>query len=130
MASKILGNPWKGLNFYKEGEIIYGRNSEIQSLSQYIFNNTQTVLYGRSGIGKSSILNAGIFPKARLAGMIPVSIRLNHEDDDEYLSQIRVAIENSGLVPKPIIPAVNGVNDETLWEFIHRHEFHDDSDNK
>lgn len=130
MASKILGNPWKGLNFYKEGEIIYGRNSEIQSLSQYIFNNTQTVLYGRSGIGKSSILNAGIFPKARLAGMIPVSIRLNHEDDDEYLSQIRVAIENSGLVPKPIIPAVNGVNDEMLWEFIHRHEFHDDSDNK
>ena len=24
-------NPWKGLNFYKEGDIIYGRNSEIES---------------------------------------------------------------------------------------------------
>lgn len=130
MASEMVGNPWKGLNFYKEGEIIYGRNSEIQSLSQYIFNNTQTVLYGRSGIGKSSILNAGIFPKARLAGMIPVSIRLNHDDDDEYLSQIRAAIENSGLIPKPIIPAVNGVNDKSLWEFMHRHEFLDDNDNK
>lgn len=68
MDKEQLNNPWKGLNFYTEGEILYGRNAEIQSLSQYIFNNTQTVLYGRSGIGKSSILNAGIFPKARLRG--------------------------------------------------------------
>ena len=59
MENKNLTNPWKGLNFYTEGEVLYGRNAEIQSLSQYIFNNTQTVLYGRSGIGKSSILNAG-----------------------------------------------------------------------
>ena len=51
MENKNLTNPWKGLNFYTEGEVLYGRNAEIQSLSQYIFNNTQTVLYGSSGIG-------------------------------------------------------------------------------
>ena len=44
-------NPWKGLNFYVEGEVLYGRDREIESLSQYIINNTQTVLYGKSGIG-------------------------------------------------------------------------------
>ena len=108
MDKEQLNNPWKGLNFYTEGEILYGRNAEIQSLSQYIFNNTQTVLYGRSGIGKSSILNAGIFPKARLEGMTPVSIRLKHDDIDNYIWQIRAAIKSSGLKMKSILPAVDG----------------------
>ena len=45
-------NPWKGLNFYVEGETLYGRDSEIQRLTQFIVNNSQTVLYGKSGIGK------------------------------------------------------------------------------
>ena len=102
MDKEQLKNPWKGLNFYTEGEIIYGRKAEIQSLSQYIFNNTQTVLYGRSGIGKTSILNAGIFPKARLEGMIPVCIRLKHDDVDNYIWQVRAAIKDSGLKMKSI----------------------------
>lgn len=126
MDKEQLNNPWKGLNFYTEGEILYGRNAEIQSLSQYIFNNKQTVLYGRSGIGKSSILNAGIFPKARLEGMTPVSIRLKHDDIDNYIWQIRAAIKNSGLKMKSILPAVDGHANESLWEFIHRHEFYNE----
>lgn len=121
---KKLNNPWKGLDFYNEGEILYGRNAEIQSLSQYIFNNTQTVLYGRSGIGKSSILYAGIFPKARLEGMMPVSIRLKHDDVDNYIWQIRAAIKNSGIKMKSILPTINGHDKETLWEFMHRHNFY------
>ncbi len=125
MANKDFSNPWKGLNFYIEGEVIYGRNAEIQSLSQYIFNNAQTVLYGRSGIGKSSILNAGIFPRARMRGMIPVSIRLKHDDTNNYVLQIREAIEKSGLTPEPLLPAVRGEENESLWEFLHRHNFLD-----
>ena len=121
-----LKNPWKGLNFYTEGEIIYGRKAEIQSLSQYIFNNTQTVLYGRSGIGKTSILNAGIFPKARLEGMIPVCIRLKHDDVDNYIWQVRAAIKDSGLKMKSILPAIDGHTNESLWEFMHRHEFYNE----
>lgn len=127
MDSKQLNNPWKGLNFYLEGEIIYGRNAEIQSLSQYIFNNTQTVLYGQSGIGKSSILNAGIFPKARLEGMIPVSIRLKHDDAESYIWQIRAAIKESGLKMKSLLPSINGKEHETLWEFMHRHTFYNEA---
>ena len=126
MDKKKKKNPWKGLNFYTEGEIIYGRKAEIQSLSQYIFNNTQTVLYGRSGIGKTSILNAGIFPKARLEGMIPVCIRLKHDDVDNYIWQVRAAIKDSGLKMKSILPAIDGHTNESLWEFMHRHEFYNE----
>lgn len=123
MADAKRRNPWKGLNYYTEGEILYGRNVEILSLSQYIFNNTQTILFGRSGIGKSSILNAGIFPKARQNGMTPISIRLKHSDANDYLAQIKEAISLGGLIAKELTPAINGEENETLWEYMHRHTF-------
>lgn len=121
MADKAnnTGNPWKGLNFYVEGEVLYGRNKEIESLSHYIINNTQTVLYGKSGIGKSSILNAGIFPIARRQGLLPVAIRLDHGTTTSYFQQIRHAIERSGVEVKELLPPVDP-EAETLWEYMHR----------
>ena len=113
-------NPWKGLNFYVEGEVLYGRNKEIESLSHYIANNTQTVLYGKSGIGKSSILNAGIFPIARRQGMVPVGIRLDHGKDSlSYFLQVRHAIERSGVTVRELLPPISA-DSETLWEYMHR----------
>ncbi len=120
----INTNPWKGLNYYKEGEVLYGRNSEIESLSQYILNNTQTVLYGKSGIGKSSILNAGIFPIARSKGLLPVPIRLDHSKGNSYIEQIRTAIVESGADVHEILPPIDPEK-ETLWEHLHRNIFFD-----
>ena len=123
MASTTTNNnPWKGLNFYVEGEILYGRNREIESLSQYIINNTQTVLYGKSGIGKSSILNAGIFPIARQHGLLPVPIRLDHGSGATYIEQIKTAIIRSGAEIHEILPAIDEKT-ESLWEFFHRNIF-------
>lgn len=134
MATDYNKNPWKGLKSYEEGEIIYGRHDEIISLSQYIFNNSQTILYGKSGIGKSSILNAGIFPEARAQGLIPVPVRLKHERVEGmgdcpnaaftkvYLTQIEEAVEAAGLEAKETI-AVLDKETESLWEYLHRHTF-------
>lgn len=129
MASFNTKNPWKGLNFYEEGEILYGRNNEIESLSQFIINNSQTVLYGKSGIGKSSIINAGVFPIARRHGMLPVGIRLDHNITTSYVSQIKNAIANCGVDVHEIIPAISD-NSETLWEYMHRCIFFDDAGNR
>lgn len=115
-------NPWKGLNFYKEGEILYGRDDEIQSLALYVFNNIQTVLYGKSGIGKSSVINAGIFPLARKEGLFPIPIRLKHDQDTSYIEQIRTAFIESGIGIKEILPAIDE-HRESLWEYLHRHTF-------
>ena len=76
-------NPWKGLDSYQETDRLYGRDDEVDELMSRIEYNVQTVLYSRTGIGKSSILKAGIYPKARKAGMFPVSIRLQHTTNPE-----------------------------------------------
>lgn len=115
-------NPWIGLDSYREGQILYGRSREIRDLSMAVFHNRQTVVYGRSGIGKSSLLHAGIFPEARLRGCLPVSVRFNHSGETDYSDQLfRVisdAITAGGGVMTDTVE--DGGTIRSLWEFFHR----------
>lgn len=134
MAQNInIKNPWNGLRTYVEGEVIYGRNDEIQILSLLILQSNQTVVYGRSGIGKSSILNAGIFPLMREKGLFPVYVRFEHNVEKSYLDQIKDAIlrevKKSGDKIR-INKLVEKTNGESLWEFFHRVEYLDEEGNE
>lgn len=115
-------NPWIGLDSYREGQILYGRSREIRDLSMAVFHNRQTVVYGRSGIGKSSLLHAGIFPEARLRGCLPVSVRFNHSGETGYSDQLfRVisdAVTTYGGVMTDTVEDGGAIR--SLWEFFHR----------
>ena len=115
-------NPWKGLDIYRVGDIIYGRDEDIRKLSQYVLGYNETVLYGRSGIGKSSLLNAGILPVARIAGFIPIYIRLNHSNEETYFEQIKTAIEKYGVIIQPV-GTIKDIERPLLWELFHRNRF-------
>lgn len=115
-------NPWIGLDSYREGQILYGRSREIRDLSMAVFYNRQTVVYGRSGIGKSSLLHAGIFPEARLRGCLPVSVRFDHSGAAAYSTQLFRAVTDA-------VTAAGGTmhdmvesdkQPDSLWEFFHR----------
>lgn len=145
MLTNDINNPWIGLKSYPEGKKIYGRDAEIEELSQKILYNTQTVIYGRSGIGKSSILKAGVFPILRKFGYFPVYIRFVHDEDQEtYTAQIiaavktaltKLRVEDLGAPDESMLKIVEGYSDEVvphyddaaqegLWEFFHRHRFY------
>ena len=151
MEEQKSRNPWLGLESYREGEVLYGRDDDIRDLTQSVLNDTDTLLYGKSGIGKSSILNAGIIPAARRHGYIPVLVRLSHKEQHSYLSQIKNAIANA-MIPLPMDESGNQVelskheleqresallqrikevvacknkDKESLYEYFHRHTFHD-----
>lgn len=94
MIDSASANPWLGLNTYKENDRLYGRDREAEEVSDIIENNILTVIYGRSGIGKSSLLQAGIFPRLRYNDLLPVYIRLEHNSETEYISQIVSKIQN------------------------------------
>lgn len=124
----MRSNPWNGLRTYVEGEPIYGRSGEIHTLSMMILQNSQTVVYGRSGIGKSSVLNAGVFPRVRRKGVFPVYVRFEHNVEKSYLDQIKDAVERETKRPGQEITIRELVapgQDETLWEYFHRVEYID-----
>lgn len=87
-----MKNPWLGLSSYTEESLKHyqfnGRDAAIASLVALIRRNLFVTLYGRSGIGKTSLLQAGVFPMLRREGFIPLSIRLNDLDDDAKASEV------------------------------------------
>jgi hypothetical protein len=122
MEERKRKNPWLGLQSYQEGEVLYGRDDDIRDLTQCVINDTDTLLYGKSGIGKSSILNAGILPAARRFGYRPFIVRLDHKEPQSYLSQIKAVI--GADVMREVIPCKDLAR-ESLYEFFHRHTFHE-----
>ena len=79
-------NPWPGLATYDEGasDFFFGREDEVEELLRLIKLSPLTVLYGKSGLGKSSLLQAGLFPRLRQAYFLPVYIRLDIANVTSY----------------------------------------------
>src|SRR6516162_4436750 len=61
--------PYVGLQPYTEDdrEFFFGREREQRVISSNLYAAPLTVLYGASGVGKSSILRAGVVPRLQSA---------------------------------------------------------------
>lgn len=126
---------WIGLDSYNENDsnIFFGRDEEIQQLSNNIVHNIQTIIYGPSGIGKTSLIRAGIFKVAREKGFFPVYVRLSHKDHlhkPYYIQVIEAIIAEANLRHIDIEQSTNYVLDtksknlcKSLWEYFHCNEF-------
>ncbi len=122
-------NPWPGLDSFAEGDRAYfhGRDTEAAELHARVQRETLTVLFGRSGLGKTSLLNAGLFPSLRDEDLLPVYIRLDHshpaataEPRASLRAQVLAALTSECARHEVEAPAPAA--GETLWEFFHRNE--------
>ena len=99
-------SPWPGLLPYNEADrkFFFGRNDEAEQLLRVVRRNVLTVVFGPSGTGKTSLIQAGLFPRLRAEGFTPQRLRLDHALD--LVEQARAAV---GCEVK-----------STLWECFHR----------
>jgi tetratricopeptide (TPR) repeat protein len=76
-------SPWLGLRSFGEEtqSYFFGRTSELQDLFERVLHKPLTVLFGQSGLGKTSLVQAGLIPKLREAGSLPVRLRLRYDAD-------------------------------------------------
>ncbi len=124
-------SPWKFLSSYQEGDTIYGRDREINLLYDSIYNNTHTIIYGKTGVGKTSLLQAGLFPLVRKAQFFPVIIRLGQYEGNwvEYtISEILASADDAEKKPKLYPEEVSEPlrqDEPALWSFINRTGFKD-----
>lgn len=68
-------DPYPGLRAFEQtdGDIFFGREREIRDLRSLWLANRLTVMFGQSGVGKSSLLNAGVLRELRdQADRLPV----------------------------------------------------------
>ena len=67
------GVPYLGLTPYGEAdaELFFGRRAERDLVVANLLTSRLTVMYGPSGVGKSSLLRAGVLPRLRAAIGVP-----------------------------------------------------------
>ena len=115
-------HPWPGLDAYDEASsaYFYGRNFESAELFRLIRLAPLTTVYGKSGLGKTSLLQAGMVPLLRRNRFIPVLKRLDFEQrlKEPLLEQIKQELRKSLDHVRAEYPAMEG--DESLWEYLHR----------
>jgi hypothetical protein len=117
-------SPWSGLAPFDEisSNYFFGRAREIDELFGRICDRRITVLYGTSGLGKTSLLQAGLIPRLREKGYLPVRVRLAFDDvSPSLLAQVHNKIR--GVLPSlDLSVAPKGIHssDEVgLWQLYH-----------
>lgn len=126
-------NPWLGLVPYSEDTDLSinpfkGREQQTKELYRMVSGNVITTLYGKSGVGKSSLLAAGLFPMLKSQHCIPFKIRLYTECQagksfaqhiTDVLSPFATPLK--GLKYKPL-PSHSV---DYLWRYMAFHSFQD-----
>lgn len=109
-----------GLQSYSEAQagIFYGRDEEIDKLTKLVQSNTLTIVFGKSGTGKTSLLNAGVFPKLRKDYCLPFRIRLEfREDSPDLITQIKNVLKSE--IDKYGFTVERYPSTEPLWQYFH-----------
>jgi WD40 repeat protein len=78
-------SPYKGLAAFEDSELdallFFGREREIAAVAANVFASRLTVLYGPSGVGKSSLLRAGVARRLRELSGAPVVVHDSWAED-------------------------------------------------
>ncbi len=82
-------SPWLGLQSFTEEtqRYFFGRTAELQEIFERVLHKPLTILFGQSGLGKTSLIQAGLIPNLREAGLLPVSIRVRYDKDAPLLGR-------------------------------------------
>ncbi|HEY1270956.1 MAG TPA: hypothetical protein VGF08_03190 [Terriglobales bacterium] len=116
-------NPWPGLRAFTESdrEFFFGRERETAELLGLVQLSPVTVLYGQSGLGKTSLVQAGIFPELKRLNFLPFRLRLDHSDEAPPLAaQLKEKL--NGEMDKFQVSAPRPSPEESLWEYFHRRD--------
>jgi len=106
--------PFKSLDYFtaEDASIFFGRRAATGELFDKVVGHRIMILYGRSGAGKSSILNAGLSPLLLREARLPVYVRI-HPFEGNLVQEIKQAIFPPSLRPWPRL-----LDDLSLHEFL------------
>ena len=127
-----MGNPWKALSSYDINDkcCFCGRDEDIVKLCSLIEYNQVVTIYGKSGIGKTSLLKAGVYPQLLIGDYLPKFIRFGEYEDDE---RSYAEIIHSVLPKKNIDLAEKNIDytaKDFFCQFFKENEILDDNGNQ
>lgn len=116
-TEQIKTHRYPGVKPFSENErhVFYGRTTDTKKLYQLINLEKLVLLYSKSGLGKSSLLNAGVLPLFDEAeGYTTIKIRLG-ACYDQSLSPIATSLfKLPETTSNPVLDKL-GAGSDTLW---------------
>jgi len=114
-------NRYPGVSFFetKDEHIFFGRDEDAERLNRLVMGEKTVVLYARSGIGKSSLINAALIPAVnKLTNFQRYEMRFHAFDQSNYCAPVDrmlqklPTLQTSTFLDK-ILP-----NDNSQWRYF------------
>ncbi|HLP46914.1 MAG TPA: WD40 repeat domain-containing protein [Candidatus Kapabacteria bacterium] len=111
-------HPYAGLHSFQEtdSEYFFGRKQETADLVNLIEDNVLTVIFGKSGVGKTSLLRAGLFPHFIQNYFLPIYLRIDFSNEEKC--PMILTKETILAKIKEMDPDATSIDDMTLWEYF------------
>jgi hypothetical protein len=97
----------------------FGRQHESDLLKAQVISSRLTVVYARSGIGKTSLLNAGLHQALRDDGFLPLMVRFN----DHHKSVVDCILDPMADLAKRQSAEIVEGSRRSLWHYFKTVEF-------
>jgi WD40 repeat protein len=106
MGSVLPKAPYCGIRpfRYADHPIFFAREHEASELKWLVAVHRGVMLYGDSGVGKSSLINAGLLPAAMRRGLHCERLRIQPQEGEEIVLERVEAAEEGLLLPSVLIP--------------------------
>lgn len=117
MTALDLDHPWPGPDSFRTRDAAFfrGRDSEIKQLLQLVRRERSVILYGASGLGKTSLIHAGLIPRLG-DDYFAVPIRVSYVAGAPQVSeQLQTEILRGRAGPGMPRPRPH----RTAWELLH-----------
>jgi hypothetical protein len=120
----LLPRRYPGLKPFERSQraVFHGRRDDVQRLTNLIVRERLTVLFSKSGIGKTSLLQAGVAPELEGQGFTPIFLRADQTESvltTTFGEVLRTHPEIGGYDATDEQPGA----EQTLWELLKRQEF-------
>ncbi len=123
-AAATLPRRYPGLRPFERSQsaVFHGRQEDIGRLSNLILRERLVVLFAKSGMGKTSLLQAGCAPELERQDFVPVFLR-TERSDRPLLSGIGEMLGKNAHVGNTDDTGLRPDAYQTLWEKMKRLEF-------
>lgn len=105
-----------------QSAVFYGRREDVVRLSNLILQQRLVVLFSKSGIGKTSILQAGAAPMLEQHGFAPIFVRLD-KTEAPLVDTVSEMMSQNDFVGGRNTKGEEPGKRQTLWEHAKRLEF-------
>lgn len=121
MEAELLKSRYPGIRAFEKSEqkVFYGRDAEIKKLFSLIKAKSLVVLFSKSGLGKSSLINAGVEPLLEKDDYQTIKIRLQ-DTSQKPIETVKQALQPF-LNEQKLKSHTEG--ESGLWEYLRACEF-------